>query len=347
MRLSRDAQELISLKEAQMAVYAGIDVSKGTLDLSVLKDGKVDKAKRYDNSCSGIMSIIRDVDKIADNQEIIYGCEATGIYDRVLLYTVYGMQHKIKRINPRYTKHEAMANGVRNQNDKADSLLIARRLEANRPGDRFWKPEHEGNIELRKLLKRREQLLQMKLDEENRKDTVDQDSFVGQSILSFIEHLKTQIELIEAKIYEFIDSDSKLKKIDKLLRTAPGVGRIISAYFIAIIGNIDRFQTAAQVVAYMGLSPLQKTSGTSVNRSRMSRQGDPQFRKVLYMGAMRAICGDNVYSMYANTLEERGKPYKYRATAVMRKMTRTMFAMWRDEEPFSEERYGQLLKKCA
>ena len=330
-----------------MKVFIGIDVSKQRLDVAVLKNGNIESERAFLNRKSGIMSIITKIGKLADRKEIVFGCEPTGVYHRMLVRMVHEYGYCIKLINPRFTKHEAMANGVRDQTDKVDAALIARRLEAERSNDRFWAPEDEGIVEIRDLLKRRHQLKKMIQQENNRNDRFCENKFVAKSLENSLKTLRAEKKAIEKKIYELKKADPELNLVVELFRTIPGVGFWTAISFTAKIGDHRRFKKASQVVAYLGLSPLRKVSGTSVQRGMMSRQGESMFRSTLYMAAVAAIRGDNVYSAYHKTLEERGNGYKYGAAAVMRKMVRVMFAIWRDGEPFSEERYGEIYKKSA
>jgi transposase len=63
-----------------------------------------------------------------------------------------------------------------------------------------------------------------------------------------------------------------------LLRTIPGVGPIIAAICIAELGDIHRFPSAKQVVAYAGLVPSEYSSGGKVRRGHITRVGSRLLR---------------------------------------------------------------------
>ena len=64
--------------------------------------------------------------------------------------------------------------------------------------------------------------------------------------------------------------------------TVPGVNVICAATFLAAIGDIRRFKTTRQLVAYLGLDPKVRQSGSSPPRiGRISKQGLPQARWAL------------------------------------------------------------------
>jgi transposase len=45
------------------------------------------------------------------------------------------------------------------------------------------------------------------------------------------------------------------------LRTHPGVGPLAVLAFVLMIGKADRFQCGKQIASYLGLVPLEKSSG--------------------------------------------------------------------------------------
>jgi transposase len=63
-----------------------------------------------------------------------------------------------------------------------------------------------------------------------------------------------------------------------LLQTIPGVGPIIAAVCVAELGDIQRFPSAKQVVAYAGLVPAERSSGGKVRRGHITRVGSRLLR---------------------------------------------------------------------
>jgi hypothetical protein len=64
--------------------------------------------------------------------------------------------------------------------------------------------------------------------------------------------------------------------------TVPGVNVICAATFLAAIGDIRRFKTSRQLVAYLGLDPRVRQSGSGPAKTGgISKQGSPQARWAL------------------------------------------------------------------
>lgn len=53
----------------------------------------------------------------------------------------------------------------------------------------------------------------------------------------------------------------------------PGIGPVLAAVFVAEIGDVTRFDTAAQLACWAGLTPKHHESDTHVHRGRITKQG--------------------------------------------------------------------------
>jgi transposase len=56
-------------------------------------------------------------------------------------------------------------------------------------------------------------------------------------------------------------------------QTIPGIGPILAAVFVAEIGDISRFRSAAHLASWAGLTPKHRESDTHVRRGRITKQG--------------------------------------------------------------------------
>jgi transposase len=53
----------------------------------------------------------------------------------------------------------------------------------------------------------------------------------------------------------------------------PGIGPVLGAVFVAEVGDVTRFATAAQLDCWAGLTPKHHQSDTHVHRGRITKQG--------------------------------------------------------------------------
>src|SRR5947207_15719586 len=65
------------------------------------------------------------------------------------------------------------------------------------------------------------------------------------------------------------------------LMTHPGVGPLTAVAFVLIIGKADRFQCGKQIASYLGLVPLEKSSGNQRRLGHITKQGSTLLRFLL------------------------------------------------------------------
>lgn len=60
--------------------------------------------------------------------------------------------------------------------------------------------------------------------------------------------------------------------------THPGVGPLTALAFVLIIGRAERFQCGKQIAAYLGLVPLEDSSGNRRQLGHITKQGSSMLR---------------------------------------------------------------------
>jgi len=66
--------------------------------------------------------------------------------------------------------------------------------------------------------------------------------------------------------------------IDKVYRSVPGIGEVVARTLATELGDMTRFANERALFSYTGLTPSAHSSGTSVRRGHMSRQGSSRVR---------------------------------------------------------------------
>lgn len=59
----------------------------------------------------------------------------------------------------------------------------------------------------------------------------------------------------------------------RAVQSIPGVGPVLAAVFVAEVGDVTRFPTAAHLASWAGLTPKHRESDTHVRRGRITKQG--------------------------------------------------------------------------
>ena len=112
--------------------------------------------------------------------------------------------------------------------------------------------------QLQDFVKRINALEQMRNKESNRLEGASKD--LSMMIKRHIDFIDKQISHIEDLIKDHISSHSDLSKKQKLNYT-----RHRKQLFIAFLGNINKFNSAKQLAAFIGLNPKRYQPGSSVN----------------------------------------------------------------------------------
>lgn len=159
----------------------------------------------------------------------------------------------------------------------------------------------------------------------------------AKSAFSFqIKQIISQISFIESQIEELeIEISTLLHSTNQVITTITGIGNVLGAIIIGEIGDISRFETAPQLVAYAGLDVAVKQSGEFVGtQTKISKRGSPYLRRAIWLAATVAAFKDPALSLYYESLKSRGKYHLTCVGAVARKLTNIIFAVLRDNKPY-------------
>lgn len=315
-----------------MVSILGVDVAKKKVDVALLKNGKY-KEKSFDNKLSGFTSLLNWLKKHDCGH--IHAClEATGTYGYDLSKFLFENGITVSVVNPSRVKAFGESELLRNKNDHIDAKLIARFCEKMTPP--AWQPDPPEIEHLRMLGRRRDDLVAMRTQEMNRLGNPD--AFVNESIEKLISFLNQEIEQISKDIEDHINRNDDLKKKRDLLMTIKGVGKVVAEAILSETNGFARFDRIEQVVAFMGLSPKEKTSGTSVKgRPSLCKIGSARLRKILYMPALSATRSNPFVRALYERLTAKSKNGMVVACACMKKLVHLMFGVLKSGKPFDPE----------
>jgi transposase len=132
--------------------------------------------------------------------------------------------------------------------------------------------------------------------------------------------------------------------IVKRLTTCPSIGPITATAFVAAIDNVHRFngrRGAVQVTSYLGLVPREYRSGEQQQRGPVMRSAHPYVRVLLVQAAWR-ICRSSdpratALRSWAQAIARR-RGRNVAIVALARRLTRILYAMWRDGIDYQPDR---------
>ncbi len=161
-------------------------------------------------------------------------------------------------------------------------------------------------------------------------------SFAKDAFAFQIKQIIAQINFIEEQLEELENEISTLlHRTNQVITTITGIGDVVGAVIIGEIGEISRFESASQLVAYAGLDASVKQSGDFVGtQTKISKRGSPYLRRAIWLAATVAAFKDPALSLYYQALRARGKHHLTAIGAVARKMCNIIFAVLTNDKPY-------------
>ena len=313
----------------------GIDVSKKKLDVAMLVSGKI-KAKVVENTAEGHKSLLAWLSKSSVPMSSIHVCmEATGVYSEPVALALHQEGLIVSVVNPACIKGFGASENIRNKNDAIDAALIARYCAAMRPA--AWLPPPLEQRQLRAWTLRVQALKDIRQQEENR---LEANAFIGMEDVAAHVHqhiawLSAEIAKLESDINDHIDRHPRLKHDAQLLVSIPGVGMATAARILGQLGDIRRFCNAKAFAAFLGVTPRQRNSGTSVKaRTMIRRTGNTSLRAALYMPSLVARRYNPILCRFAERLTATGMAKKAVIGAIMHKLAHLIYGVIHTDRPF-------------
>jgi transposase len=233
--------------------------------------------------------------------------------------------------------------------DRQDAQLILRLLLEDR-FPQIWVPSSE-NRDLRQLLWHRHRMVQARTRIMNQLQAVALNEGLRCKKKLWREHGRQQLEsfrlapwasrrrrdLLElmdrlnptiAELTQAVEHEAEKCPQAQRLRTHPGVGSLTALAFVLIIGKAERFSCGKQLASYLGLVPLEESSGNRRRLGHITKQGSSMLRFLLVEAAQVTVRSDPQWrSRYFHLMMRRGR--KTAKLAMARRLAVSLYWMWR------------------
>ncbi len=295
--------------------FVGIDLSKAHLDVALHPQTQQWKLS---NDEAGLATLSQYLQQQKPSLIVL---EATGGLERPVVKALVKVGFQVAVVNPRHVRHFAKAKGLLAKTDNLDAKVLAQYGESIKPEPRPLPDEQTQ--QLKDLLARRRQLVEMLKAEKNRK---------GRAHPTIIYQIQTHIDWLEQRLKNIEQKIEKLQKNNRIwhkkadvLQSVPGVGPVTCA---TILGDLPELGSLShkQISALVGVAPFNRDSGRWKGQ-RVVWGGRKQVRSVLYMSTISAINCNEVIRQFYERLIATGKPYKVAVVACMRKLLVILNAM--------------------
>jgi transposase len=332
--------------------YAGIDVALKESAVCVMDgDGRVVREARLPSDPDAIAGFLEERGVQFGRIGLEAGCTAA--------WLLAGLQSRglpAVCLEPRHAA-AALRAGFRNKNDRNDARGIADLVRVNkyRP---VWVKSAEAQrhgmiLTARGALHRQLIVLENTIrgllrqggirlaagrtDFERRvREAIGDDAAVRAAVLPLLEArgvAQRQRCALDREVVRIARADG----ICRLLATVPGVGAHVALAFRVAIDEPSRFRRSRTAAAHLGLTPSLYSSGETDRRGRISRMGDREVRRLLYIAASRLL-GRNTglrcpLKLWAIRLLKT-KGLKKARVALARKLAVVLHRIWVTGQPF-------------
>ena len=302
-------------------LFVGIDISKNHLDVA-LNPGE--QTFTCPNTEAGIQKLIGRLQKL--NPQIIL-LEATGGYEFLLLAALREADLPACFINPKLVRSFARGAGIAAKTDRLDAQVLALYACRMRPQPRTLPTQQQQELKL--LLTRRRQLLEMIQMENNRLDPTPLPR-IAQSIRQTIQSLEAQLAALNREIDDFFQQHPLWVQLEQTLTSVLGVGHLSALILMAYLPELGRLNRK-EIAALAGVAPFNRDSG-QWRGQRHIEGGRSPLRHGLYMATLVATrCNPVIQACYQRLLAK-GKAKKVALIACMRKLLTILNAMVRKQQ---------------
>lgn len=313
--------------------FVGVDVSKAELEVGVIPESKTWKVS---NDGPGIQRLIDNLVKLSPSVIVI---EATGGYETLVASSLATVQLPVVVINPRHIRSFAKAIGILAKTDRIDCLVLARYGKSINPEQRSLKDRQAQ--ELKALLGRRKQLVEMLTMEKNRVDKAT--NGVLEDIHAHIFWLESRLQDVDKDLHNSIKNSPVWREKDKIIRSVPGAGPVLSVTLISELPELG-ILNRRQIAALVGVAPFNCDSGKRKGYRRVWG-GRALIRSILYMASLSAVRCNPAIKAFYERLKSLGKKPKVCLTACMRKLLTMINSMVRNSNLWDKKLFLETQKK--
>jgi transposase len=156
-------------------------------------------------------------------------------------------------------------------------------------------------------------------------------------MLPVLETLQAQIHEADRQLEALSFSDPRVRR----LRSAPGIGPVTAATFVATVDRAERFAGPHQLEAYLGLVPREDSTGEQQRRGPITKAGNTRLRWLLIEAAWSIVNHPKqdtapLRAWALRIATRRGRPRA--VVALARRLAGILFAMMRDETVYDPSR---------
>ncbi|RXJ43259.1 IS110 family RNA-guided transposase [Gelidibacter gilvus] len=306
----------------------GVDISKDVFDLHGSNSGH----DQFKNDEKGFSSFLKMIPK-----DSIVVMEATGYYHYRLAQFLYKNNVVVSVVNPLSVKRFIQMKLAKVKTDKSDAKAICEYALANEVP--HYNALTDVQAECLQLFRLLDSYLKKRTATKNKLHGEEilgiPSKFVYRSLKRDRKHLDGEIDGIEERLLSLVKKEQQQQLT--LLTTVPGIGTKTALFLIVVTDGFSKFETAAQLCSYVGITPTIRESGSSVRgRSRISKVGNKKLRNLLFLCAFNACKYNKACREVYERIVNKGKSKKLALIAVANKLLKQCFAIAKSGLPYDD-----------
>ena len=299
------------------SLLIGVDVSKATL--AVCSDPNA-PVQTLTNSSTAINRWLATLVAPA-----CLAIEATNTFHLALVEQACQAGHTVYLLDGYRLSRYRDSIGTRAKTDTTDAQLLQRYLSHERDQLRPWEPPPAGYTALQRLLHRRAALVQARV--------ALQQSLAGipelkRSTTALLRQLSRLDLLIQQRLRQTLMQFHWNTDCQRC-QAIEGIGPL-TACALTMTFQRGHFKNSDAFIAFLGLDVRVRDSGSFRGRRKLTKQGNPELRRLLFLAAMQASRSATWKPFYQRYLD-RGLAKIQALVILARKLARVAFALMKNQ----------------
>ena len=296
----------------QYSYFFGVDISKKTIDISLLHLQQITH-RQFANDSTGTQELSSWLKELSIKQnETLFCMEATGLYCFTL--TQFLTKNNIDVWVEHASRIKRATALERGKNDKVDSRRIATYCSKNLDRLMLWKPADTTIDKIKHLATLRERLVETQkrlltpINEFEEAGNPEMAKMLRKTIKKSIAAIDGDLKAVEAKIIDIVNEDDNLKQLYKIITSVVGIGFVTAINLIIHTNGFSILNDARKLACYCGVAPFEYSSGTSVRgKTKVHNMANKKIKCNLHMASLTAVKLDKELKSYYERKVAEGK----------------------------------------
>jgi transposase len=308
--------------------YIGIDVASKKLNIHIT--GRELSDFEIPNNIEALEEFVREHE--LNPEEYTIGAESTGKYHYIAQKYFVMNEFEFRLLNPITTNQFISATIRKKKTDKSDAQIITCLL-LQGAGQVITRKQLETTkkslLRTRTTVVKHRSSMKLLLKQLGKEESCARIEQAKISLLEMIEKMNETADELEGCAL-----DEEPSNDERLIQSIPGFAEKLSAIVSAEVGDFNRFPSATQFKAYVGIDPKVTQSGDSHRTGKITKRGNTMLRHAFYIAANVARQYDPELKAFFEKKRSEGKHYTVAVCAVSRKLCERVYAVVTKGTPY-------------